>query len=404
MNPFLRNPRAFTKTPVRAERPEPKTDGSGTTATLRLYDPIDGWGEFWGISAKEFTAALDELPDTVDEIRLLINSPGGEVYEALAILNSLRAHQARVVAVVEGIAASAASFIAAGVDELHIMENAQFFVHKAIGVCVGNGEDMTKMSTDLDHHDRNIASIYARKAGGSVEDWLTVMSAETYYSADEAKAAGLADSVIGADADSDGGEAAVANARNRFDLSAFANASRPTNSSAIEAGDTRKEATMANLKEGLAERFGFDPDADDETVLQAVDEALAEQTSDTPTTTPAADATPDQLAAVAAKFGLTLVNSTQAQTLEDLTTFRNDQLKRDRESFIDNAISEGRFAPAVRDTWLDAYEKNPEGTRAIVDSLPKNTIPVFESGHGQEDGEITDSVEEDPKFKQWMEA
>ena len=87
MNPFYRQMEARQKAAILAQRPEPK--GSGVV-TLRLYDAIDSWGGYWGVSAKEFTATLDELADDTTEIRLLINSPGGEVWEGLAILNALR--------------------------------------------------------------------------------------------------------------------------------------------------------------------------------------------------------------------------------------------------------------------------------------------------------------------------
>src|SRR5690606_23932349 len=99
-----------------AERPRneaPVVSLEGTVARLRLFDPIDSWGEWWGMSAKDFAAALDELPAEVDTLELLINSPGGDVFDGLAIVNTMRAHSARTVATVQGIAASAASFIAA---------------------------------------------------------------------------------------------------------------------------------------------------------------------------------------------------------------------------------------------------------------------------------------------------
>ena len=86
----------------------PETDSNGV-AELHLYDPIDSWGGWWGVSAKEFAAALAALSEDTSEIRLYINSPGGEVWEATAIINLLRRHDAHVVAIVDGLAASAAS-------------------------------------------------------------------------------------------------------------------------------------------------------------------------------------------------------------------------------------------------------------------------------------------------------
>ena len=71
------------------------SDAADGVATLRLYDPVDSWGGDWGVSAKEFAQALDALPDDTAEIQLHINSPGGEVFEGVAILNLLRQHKAR---------------------------------------------------------------------------------------------------------------------------------------------------------------------------------------------------------------------------------------------------------------------------------------------------------------------
>lgn len=187
------DPRGREKPPIRAFVPAPAADDQGV-ATLRLYDPIDSWGGDWGVSAKEFADALAAIPDAT-EIRLHINSPGGEVYDAIAILNALRSHPARIVAVVEGIAASAASFIATGADELQMSPNTELMIHDAWGIAIGPAETMHETGDKLDRISNNIASIYAAKAGGTVESWRAAMLAETWYSADEAVAAGLADSV-----------------------------------------------------------------------------------------------------------------------------------------------------------------------------------------------------------------
>lgn len=194
----------------------------GETAIIRLYDVIDSWGGYWGISAKEFADTLDSLDDDVREIRLHINSPGGEVFEAIAILNLLRAHRANVVGVVDGLAASAASFIAAGSDELVMAENSQLMIHDAWGICIGNAADMTSMSELLNHLSDNVASIYAAKSGTDVAGWRAAMLAETWYSAGEAVDAGLADR---AGAPTDNGEDVEIekddDAPDPFDLSAF---------------------------------------------------------------------------------------------------------------------------------------------------------------------------------------
>lgn len=204
------SPENVERLSVRAE--VPAADLADGVAKMRLYDPIDSWGGEWGVSAKEFTAALDALPEGTNSIELHVNSPGGEVFQGLAILNSLRNHPAKVTVIVDGIAASAASFIAVGADELVMGRNAELMIHDAFGISLGNAKDMRDMADMLDHISNNIASVYADKSGGTTEQWREAMLAETWYSADEAVAAGLSDRVA----------AKVDQApTDRFDLSAF---------------------------------------------------------------------------------------------------------------------------------------------------------------------------------------
>lgn len=200
--------RAFlaNRATTRPTNSEPNVALAGTTATIRLYDPIDSWGGWWGMSAAEVADAIDKLPAEVTEIRLLINSPGGDVFDGVAITNILGAHPARIVAVVQGIAASAASFIATSADELVMNPGSMLMVHGASGSVWGWAEDMRQMAALLDQISDNIAGMYAAKAGGTAAEWRTKMLAETWYTADEAVAAGLADSVgaaLSADAPTD---------------------------------------------------------------------------------------------------------------------------------------------------------------------------------------------------------
>lgn len=194
-----RSPADRQRTPILGQTPSSSVkDG---VAKLRLYGPIDSWGGYWGVSAVEFLEVLDQLGDDVTEIRLHINSPGGEVWEALAILNSLRAHDAKVVAVVDGIAASCASFIACAADEMIMSPNTQLMIHDAWGLCIGNAADMHSTGDLLDQISNNIASIYADKSGGTTEQWRAIMLDEGWYTAQEAVDAGLADKIAGDDAD-----------------------------------------------------------------------------------------------------------------------------------------------------------------------------------------------------------
>jgi len=358
--------------PIRAEAPAVR--GDETTAVLRLYDVIDSWGGPWGVSAQEFADVLDALPDTVDTIEVHVNSPGGEAMEGVAILNLLRQHSAHYVAIVDGVAASAASFIAAGADEVVMSPNSEMFVHRAWGMVVGNAEDMTSFAGELDHLDRNLASIYAKKAGGTVDEWLAAMTAETWFSADEAVAAGLADRVDG--------EAATTEAKNRFDLSIFKNSRRE--SSGAQHPDADPDAGHPPAQGGsavafsdeqctdLRQRLELADDADGDAILAAVDSLLEQVTA--PSITPEAPALPE---------GVVAIDAAQLDQLKADAQAGRDarvaQLRAERERLVNDAVADGRIAPARRDHWLAQLEADP-GAEQVLTGLAKGTVPVDQLG------------------------
>lgn len=196
---------------VRAE----VTSTDSSEATLYLYGPIDSWGGMWGISAAEVAGALATLPTGTTQLTVRINSPGGEVFEAVAIMNLLRDHDARIVARVDGLAASAASFLAASADETIMGGNTELMIHDAWGIAMGNAADMTAYANLLDKTSNDIADVYAAKAGTDRETMRAYMLEEKWFSAAEAVAAGLADSVNTGKADEETDEPA---ARMAFDL------------------------------------------------------------------------------------------------------------------------------------------------------------------------------------------
>lgn len=162
----------------------------GGTADLYIYDEIG----YWGVSAQRLIDDLRELD--ADTIELHVNSPGGEVYDGIAIYNALLNHPARVNVTVDALAASAASFIAQAGHSVTMARNAEMMIHDAIGIAWDNAEGLRTLAERLDAVSDNIAGIYADRAGGTVASWRATMKAETWYSADEAVAAGLADSVV----------------------------------------------------------------------------------------------------------------------------------------------------------------------------------------------------------------
>jgi ATP-dependent Clp protease, protease subunit len=193
-----------------------KGDFRAEDNTIWLYDVIasdDIEAEWWGgISPRQFIAALQA---TTGPVTVRVNSPGGSVFGAQAMVAAMRAHAEPITVQVDSLAASAASVIACEASKLVIAPGALMMIHRAWGMVIGNEEDMRETADLLAKIDGQIAETYARRAGGDKEEYLALMAAETWFTAEEAVAAGLADEVI-----------ATNNQRPqaRWDLSAFVNA------------------------------------------------------------------------------------------------------------------------------------------------------------------------------------
>lgn len=130
------------------------------------------------------------------KINLHVNSPGGSVFEGIAIHNALWQHSAHVTVYVDSLAASIASVIALAGNEVVMLSGSQMMIHDAMGLTIGNAAEMREYADLLDRLSDNIASMYAEKAGGTTAEWRERMRAETWYSANEAVDAKLADTVL----------------------------------------------------------------------------------------------------------------------------------------------------------------------------------------------------------------
>lgn len=183
-----------------------------------IYDEIGGSWLFGGVSAVDF---VNELAQIAGDIEVHVNSPGGDVFDGMAIYNSLAQRPGNVTVVVDGLAASAASFIAMAGRTRVMAPGSMMMIHDASGVCMGNSADMRDLADVLDKVSDSIAGIYA-SATGRADGWRDAMQRETWYTADEAVAAGLAHKL----AEQPAPDALAA--MSRFDLSAFEHAPRLT--------------------------------------------------------------------------------------------------------------------------------------------------------------------------------
>lgn len=176
---------------------EVKASADGDSAEVFLYDAIVSdalEAEYWGgVAPEPFVTALRGI--TASTIHLRINSPGGSVFAARAMEQALREHPARVVAHIDGLAASAASFVAMAADEVVMGKGSLIMIHKAWTGSYGNADDLRADADLLDKIDSTLVQTYADRTGASDTQITQWMAAETWFTAAEAVAAGFADSI-----------------------------------------------------------------------------------------------------------------------------------------------------------------------------------------------------------------
>lgn len=159
-------------------------------AELSIHDEIGAYG----VSAKDFINELGQLPGDA-ALTLRLNSPGGSVFDAVAIYNALKRHAGPVTVTIDGIAASAASYIAMAGDEVVMPENAFMMIHDPSGLVMGTAADMRAMAEALDKIAGALVKGYAAKSGKAEDEVAALMSAETWFTATEAVEAGFADTL-----------------------------------------------------------------------------------------------------------------------------------------------------------------------------------------------------------------
>jgi len=179
-----------------------KAQADGQSADIHINDFIGDWidGYFgFGVTSKAFLKALSDLPDAVKQIRVHVNSPGGDVTAATHIANMLRDQQAKgraVEVIVEGAAFSAATIVTSAGKPTKIADNALMMTHKPWTVMAGNATELRRAADMADKFQDSIVATYKWKSQLSEEELNGLMDAETWMDADEAIANGFADEKI----------------------------------------------------------------------------------------------------------------------------------------------------------------------------------------------------------------
>ncbi len=210
----------------------------GDITHVYLYDAIGG---YWGVEAEAFVTRLNDIETA--EIVLHINSPGGDVFDARAIAVAIKQHKSKVSAQIDGLCASAATYISAACDSVSMADGGFYMIHEGWTFAMGNKKDLTKTVALLEKVDDSIVNDYQRKTGLDREQLANWMEEETWFSATEAKEHGFIDSIIDEDNE-------VENKSN-WDLSAYANTPvnlKPNNKNVDDEDD------LDNQKEFMARR------------------------------------------------------------------------------------------------------------------------------------------------------
>jgi ATP-dependent Clp protease protease subunit len=204
---------------ARAEgEPSIRVDAGGDAtgdAHVYVYDVIDAW---WGASADALISALQPLGSRT--VHLHVNSPGGDVFEARAMAAAVVAHPGQVHVHIDGLAASAATYVAMAGNTLSMTEGGMLMVHESWTISYGNKHELRKTTALLDQIDGLIAADYVRQTGAALDQVVAWMQAETWFTAAAALEAKFIDSI-------DPGskrEAQPAASAARWNLSAYANA------------------------------------------------------------------------------------------------------------------------------------------------------------------------------------
>ena len=194
-------------------------------AEVLIYDEIGAYG----VTAKGFLAELGALPNDA-ALDLRLNSPGGSVFDAVAIFNALKRHAGEVTVWIDGIAASAASYIAMAGDIVVMPQNAFLMIHDPSGLVMGTAEDMRSTAEALDKVKGSLIQGYAAKSGKPDAEIAALMAAETWLDAQEALALGLIDRI-----------AEPVKLAASFDIARFRNAPAELTTAVSETGDEPPE-------------------------------------------------------------------------------------------------------------------------------------------------------------------
>lgn len=238
----------------------------GDTSHVYMYDAIGGW---WGIEAESFIKTLNDITEST--IVLHINSPGGDVFDARAISTAIKQHSSKITAQIDGLCASAATYISAACDSVSMADGGFYMIHEGWTMAVGNKRDLNKTADLLQKVDDSILNDYERKTSLNRDDLKDWMESETWFSAEEAKEHGFIDEIIDEDTAPEN-SANKPNNKMEWNLSAYANTPKALIKNKVT--DNQEDFDLDQHKEFMA-RIQRQAEA----LAMAVQRLLANQTT-----------------------------------------------------------------------------------------------------------------------------
>jgi ATP-dependent protease ClpP protease subunit len=326
-----------------------------------------------------------QLPTTDAPVTLRVNCAGGDVYEAVAMTSILREFPGHITAVVEGLAASAASFLIAGAADRTIMRpGAELMVHNPWTALQGDGPALVKAAGDLERLGATLARTYATKAGGTEAQWAELMAAETWFSAEEAVAAGLADEVTDARTPT----AAHTNRTPimaRYKYTSRAQAPKPKMEDIMDPDPTTPPADPADIPQFTAEQWTklcelleVEPSSTIDTALDVI-AAMVDKLAGDETTDPATGA--PQARSSRILLDRHTYNDLVAGAREGMIV-RAEREAQAREDEVDSWVKTGRIGAATRPRAVAMAHRDMQAARDLFGANPEGTVNRTEMGHG----------------------
>lgn len=343
----------------------------GTDGELHIYGDIgeSWWGE--GISAKMVAESLKELKDgNSTNLHVYINSLGGNVFDGMAIHNQIKRWDSGKVTVhVDGIAASAASLIAMSGTRIHMGTGSMMMIHEPSSFAMGKSADMREAAVKLEKITEELVDVYTTRTKSPNDKVRQLMRDETWLTSKDAIKEGFADA-------EESGELKVAATGS---ASKWFNHYKHVPNSVLAASQAFPERLKKEEKEmnnaDLARILGLSENSTDQVLLSEVSSLLS--------------STRELLAATGSKTsnearGVILAWKESADKVASLTTqlatFQAINIEREVTSLVDNAVRDGKIAPALKDFWLTEGRKNVEMLRGYVSKAPQMlTSPVNEN-------------------------